>query len=119
MLPSVTGRRFEARAERFLCEQGLRPRSRNYRCRAGEIDLVMQDGRVVVFVEVRYRRSTRFGHAVETVDRSKQERIIRTAAHYLKRNRDAASAPCRFDVVAIEGAGSECIIDWIKNAFSA
>ena len=44
---------------------------------------------------------------------------MRTAAHYLKRNRDAASAPCRFDVVAIEGADSECTIGWIKDAFSA
>ncbi len=88
----------------------------NFHSRHGEIDLVMQDRDSVVFVEVRYRRQTRFGSAAESVDRHKQSRLIACAHHYLQTHPHAAGMPCRFDVVTINGGDS---LDWIRNAFTA
>ena len=104
----------ERLAEAYLRRQGLRLVARNYRCRRGEIDLVMRDGGELVFVEVRYRASSRFGGAAGSVDVFKQRRLIAAAGHYLGAN--PSPLPCRFDVVAISGADR---IDWIKNAFEA
>jgi putative endonuclease len=72
----------------------------------------MRDGGTLVFVEVRYRRSDRFGTAAETVDRRKQQRLTAAASHYLQTH--PTLLPCRFDVVAVSG---EDRIHWIKNAF--
>lgn len=72
----------------------------------------MRDGEVLVFVEVRYRRSSRFGRPEETVDRRKQRRLAAAAGHYLQEN--PTVLPCRFDVVAI---GDPDRIEWLKNAF--
>lgn len=105
----------EKLALRFLEAQGLVLVKRNYRCRMGELDLVMRDGDYLVFVEVRSRHDSRYGTPAETVTRTKQRRLIRAAAHYLQRSR-AAALPCRFDVVAVN-AGDD--LDWIKNAFQA
>ena len=101
-----------------LAAAGLRLRERNYRCRGGEIDLVMQDGAGVVFVEVRYRSSTRFGRAEETVTATKQARLVTAASHYLQRH--AVAGPSRFDVVAIHPAtGGGHAVEWIRDAFGA
>jgi uncharacterized protein (TIGR00252 family) len=81
--------------------------------RFGEIDLVMRDGATLVFVEVRYRRSDRFGAPAETVDRRKQQRLTAAANHYLQAH--PTVLPCRFDVVAVSGGDR---IEWIKNAFA-
>ena len=89
----------ERLAESFLTAQGLRLVARNQRSRFGEIDLVMRDEAVLVFVEVRYRRSTRFGTPAATVDARKQQRLILAARHYLHRH--PTQLACRFDVVAI------------------
>jgi putative endonuclease len=97
---------------RYLEDRGLRLVERNYRCRHGELDLVMRDGATLVFVEVRFRRSTRFGGAAESVDGHKQQRLTAAAGHYLQRH--PSPLACRFDVLAI-GAGDH--IDWIKDAF--
>lgn len=102
----------ERLAEKFLTGQRLSYVARNHRCRFGEIDLVMRDSEVLVFVEVRYRRSERFGTAAETVDARKQKRLIAAARHYLLMH--PTQCPCRFDVIAI-GARDE--IQWIKHAF--
>jgi putative endonuclease len=91
--------------------------ARNYRCRRGEIDLVMRDGRVTVFVEVRQRRSAEFGEGAETVDWRKRKRLLATAAHYLQSHPLAAASPCRFDVVAVGGASGNVRVSWIPNAF--
>lgn len=103
--------------ERLACDyllgEGLRLLERNYRCRRGEIDLVMRDAGTLVFVEVRFRASTRFGTPAETVDIHKQRRLAATAAHYLQRQ--PTTLPCRFDVIAVSGANK---IDWIRNAFN-
>lgn len=95
-------------------QRGLRLIGRNHRCRFGELDLVMRDGAVLVFVEVRYRRSTRFGGPAETVDPRKQRRLAAAAADYLQKH--PSMLPCRFDVVAISGGQDR--IEWLKNAFS-
>jgi putative endonuclease len=104
--------------ERLACDhlqrQGLELITRNYRCRRGEIDLVMRERATLVFVEVRFRRSDRFGSAAETVDAHKQRRLAAAAAHYLEHH--PTGLPCRFDVLALDGAGR---IHWIKDAFYA
>jgi putative endonuclease len=112
----ATGDRAEDIARRFLEQQGLVLLARNFRCRRGEIDLVMRDKDSLVFVEVRYRQQIRFGHAAETVSRSKQGRIILCARHYLHQAR-AWNEPARFDVVSIEGNPDEIHIDWLRDAF--
>jgi len=104
----------EALAADYLAARGLRLIARNHRCRFGEIDLVMRDGDSLVFVEVRYRGSSRFGSPAETVDRHKQRRLIAAAGHYLHAN--PSVLPCRFDVVAISGPDR---IEWLQNAFNA
>ena len=104
----------EALAADYLAAQGLRLIARNHRCRFGEIDLVMRDGDSLVFVEVRYRGSSRFGSPAETVDSHKQRRLIAAAGHYLHAN--PSVLPCRFDVVAISGQDR---IEWLQNAFNA
>ena len=90
--------------------------TRNYRCRQGEIDLVLQDRDTLVFVEVRYRRQSAFGSAAESVDSRKQARLVACARHYLTTRRQAGSRCCRFDVVAIDGPDES--ITWIRNAFT-
>lgn len=110
------GAEVETIAMGFLQAEGLELVCRNYRCRRGEIDLIMLDGAVLVFVEVRYRKNSHFGSAVESITTSKQRRIATTAAHYLQSSKGAADSPCRFDVVAVTVAGSNDI-DWIKDAF--
>jgi putative endonuclease len=92
---------------------------RNFRCRSGEIDLVMLDGDDLVFVEVRFRRSDRFGDAASSITQRKQHRIIRAAEYYLARHRKHQDRPCRFDVVAIDMNDGGLNFDWIKGAFSA
>jgi putative endonuclease len=105
------GKDAETRAETMLKHHGLLPLARNYRCRGGEIDLVMRDGEHLVFVEVRYRSHSGYGGAASSVDLKKQRRVILAARHYLLSS--SWSGPCRFDVVAFEqGAGQ-----WIRDAF--
>ena len=113
--PAPAGDAAETRALGWLQGRGLTLVERNFRCRVGEIDLVMRDGAATVFVEVRFRASADFGSAAETVSWSKQRRLSAAARHYLQRHPDAARRPCRFDVVAITGER----IDWIPNAFDA
>ncbi len=102
----------EQLARRYLESRGLRLLAHNYRCRQGEIDLVMATAEALVFVEVRFRRSHRFGSPAETIGPRKRQRITTAARHYLQRYPSAL--PCRFDVLAISG---EDTIDWIQDAF--
>jgi putative endonuclease len=112
------GQRAEQLACRYLQAQGLHLVQRNYRCRLGEIDLVMEDCRSLVFVEVRCRRNGRFGSAIDSITSTKQARLIAAAQHYLQQTRGAQSRPCRFDVVGItpEQEGVNSII-WLRDAF--
>ena len=117
-LSTITTREAGMAAENLACSylqaQGLRLLTRNYRCRQGEIDLIMQDRTHLVFIEVRYRKSTNFGYASETVSRPKQKRLISTAWHYLFEHNKARTACVRFDVIGIDHSQN---INWIKNAF--
>ncbi|WP_303901809.1 YraN family protein [Thiohalomonas denitrificans] len=110
------GQHAEELALRYLTAQGLRLLEQNYRCRCGEIDLVMQDRHTLVFVEVRFRSHRSFGGAAASVDARKQRRLINTAHHYLQRHRQTESL-CRFDVMAM-GAAGDNDIEWLRNAIT-
>lgn len=110
------GARAENAAFDYLINQGLRPVARNFRCRGGEIDLIMIHDQCLTFVEVRYRTTSDFAQPDHTVDRHKQRKIIRTAAMFCARNRVYASHVMRFDVVAIEGEDPPSI-RWVRDAF--
>lgn len=117
-LTRALGSEAERAALQHLMACGLELVARNFRCRQGEIDLIMRDGATHVFVEVRYRSNSRYGGAAETVDRRKQQRVIAAAQHYLHSHPQAARSPCRFDVMALSPAtDGGWRIDWIQNAF--
>ncbi len=78
----------------------------------------MEDGDCVVFVEVRYRASDRYGDGLASITRSKQRRIIKAASAFLKRHQKLAHRPCRFDAVAVSGSRSAPVIRWVAKAFS-
>lgn len=103
----------------FLCQQGLQLLEKNYRCRWGEIDLIMGDGPVVAFVEVRYRSASRFGTGADSITHAKCQRIIRTAEHYLQKHDKDNDMTCRFDVVSIGPNQTRGETTWLKNAFQA
>ncbi|MEN0035424.1 MAG: YraN family protein [Cellvibrio sp.] len=117
------GANAEAQAEAFLHGQGLVTRTKNYRCKLGEIDLIMLQktalGTTFVFVEVRLRTNKRFAPAVETVDYRKQQKIIRTATRFLQEHKLFDKVACRFDVVALDQTDTAPPIQWIQNAFGA
>lgn len=110
-----TGKAAEDAACRFLESKGLRLIARNFRVPAGEIDLIMQDLDDVVFVEVRTRKSTFFGSAVESVTGPKRQRLLKASRHFLRSRHLHADICCRWDIVGI----SHGKIEWIKNAFDA
>lgn len=112
-----TGQWAEELALAHLCTQGLQLITRNYRCRGGEIDLIMQHQTVLVFVEVRYRASHYSGGSAESIDYRKQQRILLTAQHYLQAHPQARSFPCRFDVVLLKGNQTSPQVQWIADAF--
>ncbi|MCF6280914.1 MAG: YraN family protein [Candidatus Polarisedimenticolaceae bacterium] len=112
--PKIAGDGAENLACDYLQQQGLRLIERNYHTRRGEIDLIMQHDKTLIFVEVRLRGSDHFGSAAESVTSRKQGRIIAAAQHYLQQQPSALA--CRFDVVAISGK-TDRSIDWIPNAF--
>jgi len=103
---------YETCACEYLQEHGIRILKRNYRCKAGEIDIIGKDGNCIVFFEVKYRKSDEYGHALLAVDARKQNRICRCAAIYCMQN--AWINMFRYDVIGISDTG----IEWIKNAFS-
>ena len=110
----MNGDEAEKYAEEFLQRQGLILLERNYRCRFGEIDLIMRDGTASVFIEVRMRTSQVFGGAAGSITPAKQAKLLRTARHYLASLK--TDPPCRFDAVLLSGASGQ-EIEWIKNAF--
>ena len=99
-----------------LVARGYAVLARRYRTRGGEIDIVAEDGRTVVFVEVKTRASTDFGSAVEAVTLRKQRQLVLMARDYLARAR-LGDRPCRFDVVAIDDVDSVPRITVYRNAF--
>ena len=104
------GQQAETLALSWLQQRGLVCVARNYRCRMGEIDLIMHDGITLVFVEVRQRRSARFGGAAASITPAKQARLVRTAEHYL--HTLPSLPPCRFDAVLLDGQQPP---EWLQN----
>ena len=103
----------------YLQGRGLKPVERNYRCRHGEIDLVMLDDGCLVFVEVRYRSRGAVARAAVTVDRQKQTRLIRTAEMFLATRPRFSSCAARFDVIGVDGRGTgRRTVEWIRDAFN-
>ncbi len=107
-----------------LRKAGLREIARNFSCRYGEIDLIMNDdgGReryCTVFVEVRYRNSSARGGGLASVGPAKRTKLLRTAAIYLQENPRLANLPCRFDVVACNGTPRQPSFDWVRGAIEA
>lgn len=96
---------------------GLKLLQRNFSSRFGEIDLIMEDENILVFVEVKYRRSNSYGTGAAAVTFQKQGRISRTAAWYLAKNPIRAEQICRFDVISINTKETDQGINWIKAAF--
>ena len=105
---------YEQKARVYLETQGLKFIAANQTFKCGELDLVMTDGDTIVFVEVRQRKSNRFGSAVESIDYRKQQKWINAANIWLftKRNQSLDTAKCRFDVVAFEGDNPPL---WLPN----
>ncbi len=118
VLPTTIGTEFEKNAESYLIKCGLSTNCRNYKCRAGEIDLVMHDADCVVFVEVRFRRNDDHGDPFESINLHKQRRLIRAATHFLAANPHLQNYACRFDAVGVYKRGGRIKYDWIKDAFS-
>lgn len=114
----LRGSEGESRARKHLESVGLRFRAANVRYRFGEIDLVMDDGDTLVFVEVRVRLHAHFGGAANSVDQRKQRRLFAAASAYLATNPALALRSCRFDIIAIEGP-TDSQMHWLRNAFTA
>ena len=116
--PCSAGQAAENHALEYLQGHGLQLLARNWRCKGGELDLVMLDADTVVFGEVRYRLHAAFGGALDSIDGRKQKRLVLAASLFLQKESRWANYPCRFDVVALQGsqhAGRP--LQWLKNAF--
>jgi len=112
---SKRGVQAEQLAAQFLQRHGLKLLQKNYSCRYGEIDLILQDGDMLVFAEVRLRSRVDFGGAAASINASKQARLIRTAQHYLATL--SRTPPCRFDALLLDTLDSTRL-EWIKHAFT-
>lgn len=109
----LAGKQAEDRALDYLEQQGLVLITRNFRCKFGEIDLIMQHEAIVAFIEVKYRHDQTFGGALFSMTQRQQQRISRAASYYLMRY--APDRQARFDVIAQDGAE----LQWLPNAFTA
>ncbi|HBG29385.1 YraN family protein [Candidatus Macondimonas diazotrophica] len=116
---SGSGAQAEDIALEHLLGRGLQLITRNYRCRGGEIDLIMSDKQILVFIEVRHRTRTDFGTPEATVSHSKRRRLVLAARTYLYTHLMYAARPMRFDVLAIQGPLLERRIRWVQNAFAS
>jgi putative endonuclease len=112
----TVGKAGEEAAVQYLLQRGYQILQRNYRCRFGEIDLIARDGRTLAFIEVKTRRSQRFGPAASAVTIEKQRHLIKTSQMYMAQMNKAYEL-CRFDVVAIEMDAHGLHIELIKDAF--
>lgn len=115
------GEQAEAACYRYLKSQGLKLITKNFSCRFGEIDIIMLEKKILVFIEVRYRKNDSFGGALESVTPAKQQKLRKTAELYLQQNKQYENA--RFDVVAVSKNNETNLhkvqynFDWITNAF--
>lgn len=122
-MPSIPDRKtLGAAAEAAACAHleaaGLHRLAHHVNYRFGELDWVMREGDTVVFVEVRYRRDDRFGGAAGSVDLRKRRRLVLAARAWLASQARLNDAPCRFDVVTVQGGGAAFDCEWIRGAFT-
>ena len=108
------GQRAERHAVIYLRKQGLKIVDTNFRAPGGEVDIIARDDQTLVFVEVRFRETNRFGSARETIDNKKQQRVIKAATHYLQQRQLWDKIACRFDTICIT-TGDGLI--WEQGAF--
>lgn len=108
----LTGQQAEANAKQYLQQQGLTFISQNFRCKRGELDLIMQEGDEIVFVEVKYRSNNSHGSAVDYFDTRKRRKVEAAIAYYLHQHKlNPSVVPHRLDLIAIDNER----IDWIKQ----
>jgi len=112
------GDKAESIALKYLKTQKLRFIEKNYYCKHGEIDLIMQEGDSLIFIEVRYRKQIHYGTAASTVDNHKLRKITKTIEDYLTKN-NLGYIPCQIDVVGLEGNIQNPKITWIRNVMQA
>ncbi|HEX4243388.1 MAG TPA: YraN family protein [Steroidobacteraceae bacterium] len=116
----IRGGSAEQLAAAHLATRNARILSRNYRCKLGELDLVILDGPVLAFVEIRQRSRADYGGAAASVTQGKRRRLIRAARCYLQENPALRHRRMRFDVVAVHGIpDAACRLEWIKGAFDS
>lgn len=115
----LDGKQFEERSAQLLRDQGLHIIREQFRCKAGEIDLIARNDHQLLFVEVRARRHASFGGAAASVDRKKQCKLAACAAYFLQRHPQYRHLPCRFDVIAWEPSQQQDTLQarWIQGAF--
>lgn len=111
------GAKYEKLALDYLVTQGCRLIESNANFRLGELDLIVKDGSCLAFVEVRYRRHSGWGGAVESVDWRKQQKLIRAAQLWLMRHPALSDSTCRFDLVTIDANQQSPKCLWYKDAF--
>lgn len=109
------GNIIEERACQFLTRQGLQFIAKNVRFKVGELDLVMQQGDMLVFVEVRYRAYSSYGSGLESISWSKKQKIRRAAECYLLKNSWARKMPCRVDAISVSGPLEKLCFEWVEN----
>lgn len=114
----VLGTDGERAAEEFLRRRRYTIVERNYRCRAGEVDLVALDGTTVVFVEVKTRRGEGYGNPLDAVDPRKQRQVCRAAQQFLAEHR-LQDREARFDVVGVWWEEGRPVCELVTNAFEA
>ena len=112
----LLGKEGERIAERYLIKKGYKLVERNYRCPSGELDLIVLDRRVVVFVEVKTRTGHAFGTPFEAVEFRKQQKMTRAAQYFLAQ-KGLQQRDARFDVVGISWPGRQPVVEHIENAF--
>ncbi len=116
------GLAIEKLAANYLRQQGVIILEKNVSCRHGEIDIIGQHDQTLIFVEVRYRQYHQFGSGAESVNRHKQQKLVKTAQTYLQAKKLTNSVSCRFDVISVSptakgGDTQKYQLDWIVNAF--
>ncbi len=110
------GQQAEQIALEYLQSQGLIRLYENFSCKQGEIDLIMLDKEFIVFVEVRYRKKTQYGHPLETINYQKQQKIIKAIQVFLLQYPKYNHLPCRIDAIALHSQADQEKINWVKNA---
>jgi putative endonuclease len=118
-IPSTTtlGSLAEDAAIKFLTKQDLHLIERNFRSRYGEIDLIMKDAEIIVFVEVRYRKNKKYLDPLETINSKKVKHIINTCNFYIQKS-NTDNRMYRIDIITLSGNLETPEIQWYQNAFT-